>query len=84
MRPKVERIRAKEGEMQAIRRLVDWLCLRDYERAKHQGTVDVIARLSRGNTLSQNGAVLTEEDLTAMSKAADKDMARLEKMIGAR
>lgn len=69
--------------MVTIQKLADWLRLRDYEDAKSQGTKDVIARLSRGNTLSQNGDVMTDEELTAISEAADRDMARLEKLIGA-
>jgi len=83
VRPMAERIRAKEGEMKTIRQFVDWLRVSDYEQAKRQGDADIVSRLSRGNTLSQNGDVLTEDDLQTMSKTADKDMARLEKLIRA-
>ncbi len=68
--------------MRTIRRLIDWLRVSDYERAKQQGDADIVSRLSRGNTLSQNGDVLTENDLKVMSMTADKDMARLEKLTG--
>jgi hypothetical protein len=68
--------------MVGFQRLRDWLSLRDYEDAKRQGEKDVISRLSRGNTLSQNGDAMTDEELRAMSEAADRDMAHLEKLVG--
>jgi hypothetical protein len=61
--------------------LRDWLHLKDYEDAKRQGEKDIISRLSRGNTLSQNGDIMTGDELKALSKAADRDMAHLEKLV---
>jgi len=84
VRPADERERAKEGDMLSIERLMDWLRVGEYQRAKDQADADIRARQSRGNTMSQDGASgMTEQDLRAASEEADQQMAWLDKKIDA-
>jgi hypothetical protein len=51
--------------------LYDWLTFRDYEAAKEGATNRVVERLSRGNTLAQDGSAMEQDDLDRLSAAAD-------------
>lgn len=63
--------------MRALSNLIDWLTLADYDRAKEQATVDVVARYSRGNVNVQNGEMLDEKDIERLAMNADRALARL-------
>ena len=51
-----------------------------YEREKEQNSLDVIARLSRGNVLAQNGDIMDAAELQRKSFEADHSMATLAKL----
>jgi hypothetical protein len=67
--------------MTAIRSLYEWVTLRDYEMAKELATDEVVERLSRGNTLAQNGSSMEVSDLNLMSEAADVAMKKIERRL---
>jgi hypothetical protein len=71
----------QQSEPNAIRRLYNWLTLNDYEIAKEEATDLIVKRLSRGNTSTQNGWYLDLIDLTRLSRAGDKAMRKLRRMI---
>ena len=71
----------QRSEPNAIRRLYNWLTLNDYEIAKEEATDLIVKRLSRGNTSTQNGWYLDLIDLTRLSRAGDKAMLKLMRMI---
>jgi hypothetical protein len=58
-----------------------WLNLADYDRAKEQGTDDIIGRYARGNVNFQNNSCLDDSDLQELSAAGDKAMAKLKKRL---
>jgi hypothetical protein len=55
----------------------DWLTLRDYEEAKERATDQVVERLSRGNTLAQDGSAMERHELDCLSSAADAAMRKM-------
>lgn len=59
----------------------NWLTLRDYEAAKEQATDQVVERLSRGNTLAQDGSSIERSELDQMSTAADAAMNRVARRL---
>jgi hypothetical protein len=67
----------KVGEM--MRKAYRWLTLADYEEAKARATNNIISRDARGNISFQNGSILEENELRALSKKGDKALARLNK-----
>lgn len=66
-----------------VRKLIDWLTLKDYDLAKHEGTMRVIARYSRGNVAVQNGWLMDDARLQELSAAGDKAMESLEQRLPA-
>jgi hypothetical protein len=72
-----------KSEPNALLRFYNWLTLNDYVTAKEEATDLVVKRLSRGNTSTQNGWYLDWIDLTSLSKAGDKAMRRLKRMVAA-
>jgi hypothetical protein len=70
-------------EPNVLRRFYNWLTLNDYVTAKEEATDLVVKRLSRGNTSTQNGWYLDQIDLTGLSKAGDKAMRKLLRMVPA-
>jgi hypothetical protein len=64
-----------------ISSIYDWLTLRDYHAAKEQATNDVVERLSRGNTLAQNGSSMEQHELNELSIAADMAMDKVERRL---
>lgn len=64
-----------------IRAIYDWVTLRDYENAKERATDDIVERISRGNTLAQDGSSLERQDLNRISVAADSAMTKIEKQL---
>lgn len=59
---------------------MNWTSLADYDAAKEQATVDVVARFSRGNVSVQNGQVLDEADLRKVSTEGDQALAKLDRL----
>ena len=45
-------------------RSVDWLMLRDFDKARRHNRVAVIRRYARGNVSFQNGNICDQESLT--------------------
>lgn len=67
--------------MATLRAIYEWVTLRDYEAAKERATDEVVERLSRGNTLAQDGSSMEEPELTRMSVAADIAMKKIERRV---
>ncbi len=67
--------------MTTIRSIYEWVTLRDYEAAKERATDEVVERLSRGNTLAQNGSSMEQSELNQISIAADAAMMRIERRL---
>jgi hypothetical protein len=67
--------------MTTLRAIYEWVTLRDYDAAKERATDEVVERLSRGNTLAQDGSSMEEPELTRMSVAADKAMKKIERRV---
>lgn len=61
----------------ALGRLLDWLTLRDYERADEAATIQVVKRYSRGNVNVQGGRFLTAEEMDARAADMAKRLPRL-------
>lgn len=65
-----------------VRRLTDWLTLRDYDRAKDLATKAIIRRQSRGSFLAQDGdARLSSDELLRRSRRADKKLKAIRKAM---
>jgi|HubBroStandDraft_4_1064222.scaffolds.fasta_scaffold3140281_1 hypothetical protein len=69
--------------MVVIRTLIDWLTLADYEAAKARATEEIVARLSRGNIVVQNGWFMDEAALANLSLAGDLAISRLQSLVPA-
>lgn len=67
--------------MTTLRAIYEWVTLRDYDAAKERATDEVVERLSRGNTLAQDGSSIEEPELTRMSVAADIAMKKIERRV---
>ena len=52
----------------------------EYQVAKEQHTLDVVARLSRGNVIAQNGGIMGGDELRRRSAKADESIALLKKL----
>lgn len=52
----------------------------EYQAQKEQNTVNVIARLSRGNVLAQSGNVMGGDELRRRSLEADGSISLLKKL----
>ncbi|MBK8209653.1 MAG: hypothetical protein IPK78_06415 [Rhodospirillales bacterium] len=63
--------------MAHVRDMRAWLNLEDYAAAIHDGINDTVSRFARGNISFQNGSVLEEDDLRALSKKGDKAIKKL-------
>lgn len=61
----------------ALRRLFDWLTLRDYEQADDAATVQVVKRYSRGNVNVQGGRFLSAAEMEARALDMAKRLPRL-------
>jgi hypothetical protein len=59
------------------RTVIDWVTLKDYDTAKERATDEIVERLSRGNTLAQDGGSMEQDELDRMSLAADAAMLNL-------
>jgi hypothetical protein len=64
-----------------IRAVYDWVTLRDYENAKERATDEIVERISRGNTLAQDGSSMEQPELNRISIAADSAMKKIEKRL---
>lgn len=64
-----------------LRKIVDWLTVNDYARAKRKAASSVAARYTRGNVHVQNGWFLDEEGLDRLSKSGNDAAASLRKMV---
>jgi hypothetical protein len=65
----------------SVRAVYDWVTLRDYEAAKERATDEIVERISRGNTLAQDGASMEQQELNSLSSAADAAMLKLGRRI---
>jgi hypothetical protein len=68
--------------LQSICAIYDWVTLKDYERAKEHATNQVVERISRGNTLAQDGSSMERQDLDHLSNAADRAMEKMQRRFG--
>ena len=67
--------------MFSVHAVWDWVTLRDYDAAKERATDEIVERLSRGNTLAQDGASMERGELDTFSAAADGAMTKLERLV---
>ena len=70
-------------EPNVLIRFYNWLTLQDYQLAKDDATDLVVRRLSRGNTSTQNGWYLDQDDLAKLSKAGDEAVRKLGRAVPA-
>jgi hypothetical protein len=66
--------------MGLLQRILAWSSLEDYEAAKEQASIDVVARFSRGNVSVQNGQVMDDRELKVLSKRGDAAVASLDRL----
>lgn len=57
---------------ESMHKIWEWLTFADYEAAKERGALDVVARYTRGNVLTQNASLLDESSLRDLAAAGDK------------
>ncbi|MDR3534145.1 MAG: hypothetical protein P4L90_26720 [Rhodopila sp.] len=62
-----------------MRKLLNWLHVRDYEDAKLRSATNIVSRYARGNVAVQNGWFLNRSDLDALSASGDRALASLKK-----
>jgi len=55
-----------------MKKIKDWLLVRDYDRAKKAATNKIVARQSRGNVLAQDGRGMSSKDLNNLALRSDK------------
>jgi hypothetical protein len=60
-----------------VRTVRDWVTLKDYDNARERATDEIVERLSRGNTLAQDGGSMEQDELDRMSLAADAAMLKM-------
>ena len=60
-----------------LRRLIDWLTLRDIKRELKALDLSIQMRQARGNVLLQQGRIMTREDLDRLAEAADETLREL-------
>jgi hypothetical protein len=63
---------------------LDWLTLRDYDKAKASGVRRVVARYIRGNVRAQSGNYMTDAEATQVAQRGDRAMERLDRAANAR
>lgn len=63
--------------MTYVRTVRDWVTLKDYDNARERATDEIVERLSRGNTLAQDGGSMEQDELDRMSLAADAAMLKM-------
>jgi len=66
----------------SIQTIYDWVTLRDYQQAKERATDQVVERLTRGNTLAQDGSAMEQDELDQLSRSADDAMRSLARAVG--
>jgi len=64
--------------------LIDWVTLRDYDKAKALGTRRVVSRFIRGNVLAQSGHYMTDAEAAEVVRQGDQAMERLNRASKAR
>lgn len=64
-----------------FRELWQWLTMADYQVAKDKAALDVVKRYSRGNVSTQNGWLLDDEGLRALSAKGDRATAKLKRLL---
>lgn len=64
-----------------FRSMIDFLSLRDYDRADAISTDRIIKKQSRGSIFAQNGWYITRKVLEKKSREADGHIAKLRKAI---
>ena len=67
--------------MGTMTKLFDWLNVRDYEKAKHEATLEIIRKQCRGSVAAQNGDFLFGDGLEKISRLADKSLSNLKKAL---
>ncbi len=67
-----------------ISSFVDWITVRDYDKAKEASERELVARLARGNVLLQLGHYITAEDASEITRLGDLAMDRLNKAAARR
>ena len=60
---------------------MDYLTLRDYDRADSLSTDRIIKRQSRGSILAQNGWYISRKGLDTQSRASDTHIRNLRKAV---
>ncbi len=66
--------------MGLLHKFLAWSSLEDYEVAKEQASIDVVARFSRGNVSVQNGQAMDDCELKALSERGDAALASLDRL----
>jgi hypothetical protein len=64
----------------AVRNARDWLSLKDYTRAVDEAINTIVFRYARGNISFQNGSVMQEDDLQALSQSGSSALDRLNRV----
>lgn len=64
-----------------VNMLIDYLTLRDYDRAEVDSTDRIIKRQSRGSIFAQNGWYINRRQLDKQSREADKHISNLRKAV---
>lgn len=67
-----------------IMAFIDWLTLKDYDKAKADGRRRIVARYSRGNVLVQRGRYLDQADAADVVRRGDVAMDKLERAAAGR
>jgi len=62
-----------------MRKLLNWLNVRDYADAKQRSATNIVGRYARGNVSIQNGWFLDRSGLDALSASGDRAIASLKK-----
>lgn len=62
-----------------MKKLIDWLLVREDQRSKDQASARIVQKQSRGSISAQNGSVMSSDELREISLEADASLARLNK-----
>lgn len=63
----------------SLSKIIEWLSVRDYDRAKDEGIRRIVGRYARGNVVVQAGRYMNEADASIVVRRGDKAMAQLER-----
>ena len=62
-----------------MKKLIDWLLVREYRAAKDEASARIVRKQSRGSIAAQNGRIMSFDQLSAISAEVDAGMVRLNK-----